>query len=58
MISGAGAELHTYPVEQPKVQIDYILVRPTSAWTLRETKVLPEIVASDHRPLLAILRLY
>lgn len=58
MISGAGAELHTYPVQQPKIQIDYILVRPTSAWTLREVKVLPELLASDHRPLLATLRLY
>jgi endonuclease/exonuclease/phosphatase family metal-dependent hydrolase len=57
MISGAGAELHTFPVEQPKVQIDYILTRPASAWTLRDAKVLPEILASDHRPLLATLRL-
>lgn len=58
MITGAGAELHTFPVEQPKMQIDYILVRPNSAWTLREARVLPEIVASDHRPLLATLQLH
>ena len=58
MISGAGVPLHTYPVAAPKVQIDYILARPGSAWTVREAQVLPEILASDHRPLLARLRLY
>ncbi len=58
MISGAGVPLHTYPVAEPKVQIDYILARPGSAWTLRDARVLPEILASDHRPLLATLRLY
>lgn len=58
MISGAGVALHTYPVVAPKVQIDYILARPGSAWRLGEAKVLPEILASDHRPLLARLRLY
>ncbi len=57
MISGAAVPLHTYPVAAPKVQIDYILARPGSAWTLRGAQVLPEILASDHRPLLARLRL-
>ncbi len=58
MISGAGVELHTYPVAVPKVQIDYVLVRPAAAWTMGEARVLPEILASDHRPLLAKFRLY
>jgi endonuclease/exonuclease/phosphatase family metal-dependent hydrolase len=58
MISGASAALHTYPVEKPSIQIDYILARPNAAWSLRGARVLPEILASDHRPLLATLRLY
>ena len=58
LISGAAAELHTFPVEQPNIQIDYILARPAAAWTLVNAKVLPEILASDHRPLLATLRLH
>lgn len=47
----------TIPVEKPKYQIDYVLYRPVTTWTVIETKVLDEAVASDHRAVLAVLEL-
>ena len=49
--------LPTIPVENPTRQIDFIAVRPAESWTLIETKVLDEAVASDHRPILAVIEL-
>lgn len=49
--------LPTIPVENPSRQIDFIAVRPAESWTLIETKVLDEAVASDHRPILAVIEL-
>jgi endonuclease/exonuclease/phosphatase family metal-dependent hydrolase len=48
--------LATYPSESPAKQIDYILVRPAVRWQAIEVSVVDEAVASDHRPLLAVLR--
>jgi len=47
--------LFTFPVKEPKEQIDYILYRPATCWRVVETKVLDEPIASDHRPILAVL---
>lgn len=47
----------TFPAEKPVRQIDYILVRPKSRWKSVEFRVLDEPVASDHRPILAVLEL-
>jgi endonuclease/exonuclease/phosphatase family metal-dependent hydrolase len=47
----------TIPVGQPARQIDYIFVRPKARWTLVETRVLAEAVASDHRAIFAIIEL-
>lgn len=47
--------LPTVPVGRPTRQIDFILVRPAARWNVREVRVLDEKVASDHRPILAIL---
>jgi endonuclease/exonuclease/phosphatase family metal-dependent hydrolase len=47
----------TIPAEHPRHRIDYILLRPAGAWQIVETKVLEEPVASDHRPVSAILKL-
>lgn len=47
----------TIPVGQPTRQIDYVLFRPARAWTVVETKVLDEAIASDHRAVLAVLEL-
>jgi endonuclease/exonuclease/phosphatase family metal-dependent hydrolase len=48
--------LPSIPVVKPKKQIDYILVRPAARWKVIETRILDESVASDHRPLLAVLK--
>lgn len=47
----------TCPVDQPTVTIDYVLFRPAEAFRVLETRVLDEAVASDHRPVLAVLEL-
>jgi endonuclease/exonuclease/phosphatase family metal-dependent hydrolase len=49
--------LPTIPVAKPARQIDYVLFRPVERWRVVETRVLDEAVASDHRPLLAVLEL-
>ncbi|MCW5942662.1 MAG: endonuclease/exonuclease/phosphatase family protein [Fimbriimonadaceae bacterium] len=46
----------TYPAHRPDVRIDFVLARPTDAWTVVETRVPEEPVASDHRPLVVVLR--
>jgi endonuclease/exonuclease/phosphatase family metal-dependent hydrolase len=45
----------TSPVVDPKRQIDYILFHPPTLWRVREQRVLEEEVASDHRPIFAVL---
>lgn len=47
----------TYPAGKPSKQIDYVLHRPSTFWNVLETKVLKESIASDHRPILAVLQL-
>lgn len=49
--------LPTIPVGKPTRQIDYVLYRPATRWRVIDTQVLDEAVASDHRPLLAVLEL-
>ncbi len=49
--------LPTIPVQRPTRQIDFVLTRPTNRWTSTETRVLDEPVASDHRPILAVVEL-
>ncbi|HEY3394093.1 MAG TPA: endonuclease/exonuclease/phosphatase family protein [Lacipirellulaceae bacterium] len=48
--------LLTYPSAEPTKWIDYVLVRPAERWEIVEVRVIDERVASDHRPLLAVLR--
>jgi endonuclease/exonuclease/phosphatase family metal-dependent hydrolase len=47
--------LLTIPVAKPARQIDYVLYRPADRWRVVEVRVLEESVASDHRPLFAVL---
>jgi endonuclease/exonuclease/phosphatase family metal-dependent hydrolase len=47
----------TYPSEIPDREIDFILFRPGSRFTVREHRVVEETVASDHRPVLLELQL-
>ena len=54
----ANAEaLPTSPAVSPRRQIDYVLLRPKDSWKVIEVQVLDESVASDHRPLLAMIEL-
>jgi endonuclease/exonuclease/phosphatase family metal-dependent hydrolase len=52
----AAAPLLSFPAERPEKWIDYVLVRPAEKWEVVEVRVIEESVASDHRPLLAVLR--
>lgn len=48
----------TYPADEPAREIDFVMLRPGSAFEVVEHRVIEERVASDHRPLLAVLRLW
>jgi endonuclease/exonuclease/phosphatase family metal-dependent hydrolase len=52
-----GEPLFTFPAGNPTRQIDFILFRPAARWKVAEVRVIEESVASDHRPLLAVLEL-
>jgi endonuclease/exonuclease/phosphatase family metal-dependent hydrolase len=45
------------PVGKPILQIDYVLFRPSGRWKAIDTQVIDEAIASDHRPILAVLEL-
>ncbi len=47
----------TAPAPKPRVRIDYVFFRKSSSFRLIESKVIDESIASDHRPVLAILEL-
>ncbi|MFK5922790.1 MAG: endonuclease/exonuclease/phosphatase family protein [Verrucomicrobiota bacterium] len=47
----------TVPSTKPKSRIDYIFCRPATAFKVIESKVIPESIASDHRPVFAILEI-
>jgi endonuclease/exonuclease/phosphatase family metal-dependent hydrolase len=55
--SATGHQFFTSPSNPPRRKIDYIFVRPAAAWRVIETRALEESVASDHRPVLAVLEL-
>lgn len=47
----------TFPSDEPNREIDFVLVRPATAFEVLEHRVIDEMLASDHRPLLVVLRL-
>ena len=47
----------TFPSELPDREIDFIMFRPGNRFTVREHRVIPETLASDHRPVLLELEL-
>jgi endonuclease/exonuclease/phosphatase family metal-dependent hydrolase len=53
---GTNKPLRTFPSDKPDRWLDYVLIRPSDRWEIAEVRVLDEPVASDHRPLLAVLR--
>jgi endonuclease/exonuclease/phosphatase family metal-dependent hydrolase len=52
-----GRTMLTFPSPVPVKQIDYVLYYPAQRWRVLETKVLDEPIPSDHRPVLAVLKL-
>lgn len=55
--AGAPAQSSfTFPATKPVRRIDYIMLRPPTAWRVIETMVVDEPVASDHRPVLAVVQ--
>lgn len=47
----------TYPADKPRGEIDHLFIRPGEAFKVRECRVVPEAVASDHRPVVLELEL-
>jgi endonuclease/exonuclease/phosphatase family metal-dependent hydrolase len=47
----------TWPADRPRKPIDHVLVRPAHRWRVLECRAVDEQVASDHRPVLAVLEL-
>ncbi len=52
-----SSPLFTIPVKTPTRQIDYVLTFPAGRWETKQTRVLDEPVASDHRPIMAVVDL-
>jgi endonuclease/exonuclease/phosphatase family metal-dependent hydrolase len=52
----SARQILTFPSDKPRKWIDFVLVRPAERWLVLEVRVLDEAVASDHRPLLAVLK--
>lgn len=48
----------TFPSDAPDREIDFVLLRPAGAVEVLEHTVAAELVASDHRPILAVLRIH
>jgi endonuclease/exonuclease/phosphatase family metal-dependent hydrolase len=46
----------TYPADHPTFSANYIMYRPAARWQVAEMRVIEEKVASNHRPVLAVLR--
>ena len=45
----------TFSTDNPRKEIDFIFGGPPEMWGVRESRVVAEPVASDHRPVLAVL---
>lgn len=54
-IATADRSLRTFPATDPSKQIDFILYRPGDRFRTVEAMVIDEKVASDHRPVLALV---
>ena len=50
-----AADRFTFSATAPAREIDFIFFAPQSHWRAREVKVIDERVASDHRPIVAVL---
>lgn len=48
----------TFPADAPDREIDYVMLRPAGAFEVVEHRVVDEPRVSDHRPVLAVLRMW
>ncbi|MFC1629488.1 endonuclease/exonuclease/phosphatase family protein [Gemmatimonadota bacterium] len=55
--AAVGDPRPTSPSDGQARRIDYVLYRPAGIWRVVDVRVLDEEIASDHRPLLAVLEL-
>lgn len=51
-IPDKGRDDLTFPSDDPRVEIDYIMYRPPSAFEVIEHRVIDEPLVSDHRPVI------
>ncbi|MCU0710637.1 MAG: endonuclease/exonuclease/phosphatase family protein [Pirellula sp.] len=47
----------TFPAKNPDIEIDFLFGSPKNRWEFLETMVVPETMASDHRPIRTTFRL-
>lgn len=57
LLATAETSLVTYPAVDPTKSIDHVLFRPRERFGVVSVEVINEPLASDHRPLLAVLEL-
>lgn len=50
-----AGDINTFPADAPRQKIDYIFASPALGWEIKDISVVPEAMASDHRPLRARL---
>ena len=48
----------TFPADVPDREIDFVMLRPATVFEVLSHVVVPEAMAADHRPLLAVLRIW
>lgn len=56
-IPAKDTEPSTFPADAPDREIDYIMLRPETRFEVIEVRVIDEVLASDHRPVLLVARL-
>lgn len=52
-----AADRFTFSSTEPNKEIDFIFASPAARWRARDVQVISEPVASDHRPVVAVLTL-
>jgi len=55
VIPDKGEDRYTFPSDRPEREIDFVVFRPAHRFTVVESRVIDEPVASDHRPLLLVV---
>jgi endonuclease/exonuclease/phosphatase family metal-dependent hydrolase len=58
LILDKQGERFTFPADAPDREIDFVMLRPAEAFEIVEHRVAGERVAADHRPVVAVLRIW